>query len=319
MTNLKAFVILNAQCVWMSGAPQTEPSGPGAFGKQALASVQGMPASELDAELPGLPFASWFSQIAGPRAGVVWQLTECDDQIVAPDNMDKTGRDLPACAEVNATLPDGRKVFVVISVGTFKKGMIGKPAFFGAAIEQNEQLYQVHSLRALPEILRARSGAAGVQLAAKTQNRIVIPPLIKADTVRLNAPVHYLAPPAPTDPLVTAVAGGSSQVDEAPPPPSPQTPERVSESILQSRAITRVKPVYPLNAKKLNATGTVEVQVTISQEGFVIEATAISGHFALRSAAVKAARQWVFKPALLNGAPARVKSVLTFVFAPGAK
>jgi TonB family protein len=321
MTNLKAFVILNALCVWMSGAPQTEPLGPGAFEKQALASVQGMPASELDAELPGLPFASWFSQIAGPRAGVVWQLTECGDQIVAPDNMDKTGRDLPACAEVNATLPDGRKVFVVISVGTFKKGMTGKPAFFGAAIEQNEQLYQVHKLRTLPEMLRAPSDAPGVQLAEKTQNRIVTPPLIKADSVRLNAPIHYLAPPAPIDPLVTAMTGGSSQVDEAPaaPPPSPQLPEKVSESILQSRAITRVKPAYPPSAKKMNATGTVEVQVTISEEGFVVEATAINGHFTLRSAAVEAARQWVFKPARLNGAPTRVKSVLTFVFTPGAK
>ncbi len=313
MTNLKAFVIVNVLCVWMGANPQA-----GSFEKQALSSVQGMPASEFDAELPARPFGSWFSQIAGPRAGVVWQLTECGEPIIAPDN---TGRDLPACAEVNATLPDGRKVFVVISVGTFKKGMTGKPAFFGAAIEQNEQLYQVHKLRTLPEMLRAPSDAPGVQLAEKTQNRIVTPPLIKADTVRLNAPIHYLAPPAPIDPLVTATTGGSSQVDEAPapPPPSPQAPEKVSESILQSRAITRVKPAYPPSAKKMNATGSVEVQVTISEEGFVVEATAISGHFALRSAAVESARQWVFKPALLNGAPARVKSVLTFDFAPGAK
>jgi hypothetical protein len=31
------------------------------------------------------------------------------------------------------------------------------------------------------------------------------------------------------------------------------------------------------------------------------------------------ARKWVFKPAILNGEPVRVKSVLTFVFAPSAK
>jgi outer membrane biosynthesis protein TonB len=50
-----------------------------------------------------------------------------------------------------------------------------------------------------------------------------------------------------------------------------------------------------------------------------MEATAISGHLALRSAAADAARKWAFKPAILNGAPVRVKSVLTFVFAPSAQ
>ncbi|MBO0863340.1 MAG: energy transducer TonB, partial [Chloracidobacterium sp.] len=38
-----------------------------------------------------------------------------------------------------------------------------------------------------------------------------------------------------------------------------------------------------------------------------------------RSAAVEAARKWVFEPATINGEHVRVKSVLTFVFAPRAK
>jgi len=68
----------------------------------------------------------------------------------------------------------------------------------------------------------------------------------------------------------------------------------------------------------MNATGTVEVEITISEAGLVIEAKAISGHLALRSAAVDAARKWVFKPPMLNGKPIKVKSVLTFVFVPSA-
>lgn len=114
MTNLKLFAITNVLCVWMIGSPQID-----SFEKQALSLVQAMPASALDAELPSRSFESWFKQVIGPKAGVVWQLTECGEQIVAPD---KTEQDLSACAEVNANLPDGRKVFVVISVGTFKKG-----------------------------------------------------------------------------------------------------------------------------------------------------------------------------------------------------
>jgi TonB family protein len=69
----------------------------------------------------------------------------------------------------------------------------------------------------------------------------------------------------------------------------------------------------------MNAIGKVEVEITISEIGLVVEATAISGRLALRSAAEEAARKWVFEPTTLNGAPVRVSSVLTFVFAPGEK
>src|SRR5262245_40457183 len=94
--------------LWLCGsvAGQT-----GSFEKQAISSAQEMSASALDEALPNRPFVSWFSEIIGPKAGVVWQLTECGEQIEA-------GKDLPACAEVNASLPGGRKVFVAISVGT---------------------------------------------------------------------------------------------------------------------------------------------------------------------------------------------------------
>ena len=53
--------------------------------------------------------------------------------------------------------------------------------------------------------------------------------------------------------------------------------------------------------------------------GQVIEATAISGRPALRSAAVDAAREWVYKPATLNGIPTKVETVLTFTFAHGSQ
>jgi hypothetical protein len=79
MTNLKLFAITNVLCVWMAGAPQID-----SFEKQALSLVREMPASALDAELPSRSFASWFEQVTGPKAGVVWQLTECGEQIVAP-------------------------------------------------------------------------------------------------------------------------------------------------------------------------------------------------------------------------------------------
>jgi TonB family protein len=286
------------------------------FEKQALSLVRAMPASALDAELPGRSFGSWFEQLAGPKAGVIWQLTECGEQIVAPD---KTGQDQPACAEVNANLPDGRKVFVRISVGTFKKGLTGKPELFLAVIEQNDQFHQASRLSDLPEMLRApdrvSDGLPNKRPATKTKNRIVNLPAINVGPVRMVTLSNY-----PSSPSLN-VPGAKDQVETppAPPPFLPLEPENVSEGVLQGSAITRVNPVYPPSARKMNATGTVEVEVTISEKGLVVEATAISGHFALRSAAVEAARKWVFKPAIFSGAPVKMKGVLTFTFGPGAK
>src|SRR5262249_20105650 len=136
--------------------------------------------------------------------------------------------------------------------------------------------------------------------------------------VRLPRPlrIRRLPPPSHTAPPLSHEFIQPPPPAAPTPPPSPQEPEKVSESDLQSRVITRVKPFYPPSAKKMKATGPVEVEITISEEGLVIEAKAISGHIALRSAAVEAARKWVFKPAILNGVQVRMKSVLTFIFAP---
>ena len=312
MSNLKLFAITNVLCVLMVGAPQVD-----SLEKQAWSLVRAMPASALDAELPGRSFASWFEQLTGPKAGVIWQLTECGEQVVATD---QTGQDLPACAEVNASLPDGRKVFVRISVGNFKKGLTGKPVLYLAVIEKNNQFYQVGRLSDLPEMLRApdrvSDGLSNKRPATKKKNRKVNLPAINVGPVRMVTLSHY--PPSPP----SSVPGARGQVETppaAPPPPLPQELENVSESVLQGSAITKVNPVYPPSARKMNATGTVEVEVTISEKGLVVEATAVSGHFALRAAAVEAARKWVFKPAILSGVPVKIKGVLTFTFVPGAK
>jgi TonB family protein len=285
------------------------------FEKQAISSAQEMSASGLDAALPDRPFADWFSEVIGPKAGVVWQLTECGERIAASG---EAGHDLPACAEVNASLPGGLKVFVVISVGTFKKGLAGKPSFFCAVIEHNERLYQVRRLSELPQRLSDPESPS----TTVAKKRITNLPTIKMDSALVLTPFLYLGPMFASVPPVTDDLGLVEEPSAPPaPPPPPSTSstqdfEQVPESDLQSRAITEVKPEYPPTAQKMKATGTVEVEITISEVGLVIQAKAISGHLALRSAAVEAARKWVFKPAMLNGKPIRVKSVLTFVFVP---
>ncbi len=289
----------------------------GSFEKQAISSAQAMSASDLDAALRDRPFAGWLSEVFGPKAGIVWQLAECGDPLAASG---EAGQDLPACAEVVANLPGGRKVFVAISVGTFKKGLTGKPSFFNAVIVQNERLYQVRRLSELPQRLRAPEGPS----TTVAKKRITNPPAIKMDSARVLRPFLHLESMLASVPPVTDDLGLVEEPPAPPPPPPPpstsstQDFEQVPESDLQSRVITEVKPEYPPTAKKMKATGAVKVEITISEAGLVIQAKAISGHLALRSAAVEAARNWIFKPGMLNGKPVRVKSVLTFVFVPSA-
>ena len=95
-----------------------------------------------------------------------------------------------------------------------------------------------------------------------------------------------------------------------------QAPKKINVSggVLQGSAIKRASPTYPPIAKAAKAAGAVQVQVTISEEGKVIDATALTGHPLLRDAAVEAARQWEFKPTELSGQPVRVQGILTFNF-----
>jgi TonB family protein len=99
-------------------------------------------------------------------------------------------------------------------------------------------------------------------------------------------------------------------------PPKKSKPRRieVAGGVLQGAGIKKVSPPYPPIARAARAAGKVEVQVTISEQGKVIEAVPISGHPLLRDASVDAAKQWVFKPTKLSGVPVKVQGILVFNF-----
>lgn len=108
-----------------------------------------------------------------------------------------------------------------------------------------------------------------------------------------------------------------------PPPPSAVKPAptpakqglaKVSEGVLQGRAILKVKPLYPAIAKQIRLSGLVQVQVLISVDGKVMQATAINGHTLLQRAAVEAARQWQFSPTTLSKVPVMVQGIISFNF-----
>lgn len=87
-------------------------------------------------------------------------------------------------------------------------------------------------------------------------------------------------------------------------------------TILNGSATNLVKPVYPVAAKAVKASGAVNVEVIIDEDGNVEKAVAVSGHPLLRLAAVDAAAQSKFKPTLIDGQPAKVSGIIVFNFVP---
>jgi TonB family protein len=70
-----------------------------------------------------------------------------------------------------------------------------------------------------------------------------------------------------------------------------------SQNEIVRRAKTRVPPIYPDLARKMNLTGTVKIAVVIAPNGTVKEAKIVGGHPLLAGAALDAVKKWRFEPA----------------------
>lgn len=60
---------------------------------------------------------------------------------------------------------------------------------------------------------------------------------------------------------------------------------------------SKIDPVYPDLAKRMNVTGTVKVMVVIANNGSVKSAKPLGGHPLLIESAVEAVKKWKYEPA----------------------
>lgn len=92
-------------------------------------------------------------------------------------------------------------------------------------------------------------------------------------------------------------------------------PTVIRKNYFLSRMIHFEIPIYPVEAKSTNASGPVEVEVTVDENGVALEAHAISGDPLLRAAAERAALKCRWEP-LKNRQPVRATGKLTINFPP---
>lgn len=95
-------------------------------------------------------------------------------------------------------------------------------------------------------------------------------------------------------------------------------PKVINGGVINGKAKSLAKPVYPAAAQAVNAEGAVSVQVIVDEAGNISAANAVSGHPLLRQAAVDAALQSKFAPTVLSGQPVKVSGVVVYNFVAGA-
>jgi len=77
------------------------------------------------------------------------------------------------------------------------------------------------------------------------------------------------------------------------------------------KATIRIKPAYPDLAKRMNVSGTVKIEVSVTPDGEVKQSKVIGGNPVLISAAEDAVKRWKFEPA-----SKATTEVVTFRFNP---
>jgi TonB family protein len=88
-----------------------------------------------------------------------------------------------------------------------------------------------------------------------------------------------------------------------------QTPAQAGSEEGKRKVKTKVAPVYPELAKRMNVTGRVKIEVIITPDGRVKSTRAVGGHPLLVQACVEAVKEWKFAPA-----PEETTQVVEFDF-----
>lgn len=112
-----------------------------------------------------------------------------------------------------------------------------------------------------------------------------------------------------------------SQNQSSPPAPTEaarppiSSPVHVDQIITKGLLIHRVDPKYPDKARRQHIQGTVVLNAKIDPAGNIADLVLISGDPMLAKAAVKAVRQWKYRPYFVDGKPVEVETEVRVTFA----
>ena len=96
-------------------------------------------------------------------------------------------------------------------------------------------------------------------------------------------------------------------------PPEPPKRLRIS-NLSEALLVHKVNPLYPRTAVVTHTFGPVTVHAIIAKDGTIQSLTVTSGNPILAQAALDAARQWRYKPYILNDEAVEVETFITVNF-----
>jgi TonB family protein len=99
-------------------------------------------------------------------------------------------------------------------------------------------------------------------------------------------------------------------------PVNSSAPSVAQSELEPMKLIKTVQPVYPAIARVRRLSGPVVVEVKVGKNGHVSDPKFVSGQPVFRDAAFDAVKQWLFKPAMLNGQPIEQTTQIKVVFSP---
>jgi TonB family protein len=135
---------------------------------------------------------------------------------------------------------------------------------------------------------------------------------------RINAPPAGQSGSPDVMPVLS-VGGGNTAgaLGSLAKPSASSTPSMISQSELEPLAVLkRVTPVYPAIAKVRRLSGSVIVEGLVGKDGKISNLKFVSGPPVFHDAAFDAVRQWLFKPAKLNGQPIEQSTQIRVDFKP---
>jgi TonB family protein len=91
----------------------------------------------------------------------------------------------------------------------------------------------------------------------------------------------------------------------------------ISSGVAAGMLLEKTQPFYPPIAKAARVSGTVVLQVTISETGLIESPRVVSGPAMLQQAALDAVKNWRYRPYLLNNEPVKVETTVNVIFALG--
>ena len=131
------------------------------------------------------------------------------------------------------------------------------------------------------------------------------------DSIHVRMKIRY------TDFVFTQATLKVTEIGEADVPTSKRSTgvaKPVDAGVLNSKATSMPKAVFPEEAKRLKVSGKVTVRIIVDESGKVISAQAIDGPPPLRQAAEAAARKATFEPTIKDGITVKVTGTLIYDF-----